>query len=171
MSQQTLPRQPRVFGGRKTIAIVASRYNEGFVDAMIEAAKAEIEAVDPSVLVPLYRVPGAFEIPSCIELVARRARPHAAIALGVVIRGQTAHADIVARSVATSLLDISREHVLPVINEVLLLDDEKQAEERCYGTRINRGTEAARAALAMVDLFIKIDLAFPSEKKRRGGKA
>ena len=164
MAKTALPRQPRVLGGRKTIGIVASLYNDRFVDAMIEAAKAEINTVAPTTVVPLYRVPGAYEIPVTAEFIAQRAKVDVIMALGVVIRGDTGHADLVANSVATSLQEIAARHLTPVINEVLLLDDEDQAEERCFGTRMNRGTEAARAALSMAELFNKLNITYPPAK-------
>lgn len=170
MSQQTLPRRPRLIGPRKTFAIVASMYNEEFVQGLIDACKNEIVAIMPNSSIPLYRVPGAFEIPVCAEYVISHTSADVIIALGVVIQGETEHADIVARTVADELMRMGVRHQLPVINEVLLLQDEEQARARCFGEEINRGTEAARAALSMAELFQKLQTAYPTLRPRTGEK-
>ena len=98
MSDSPPKRDPQPSGAEPsggTFAIVASRYNERYVDAMLDAARDEIATSAPGASVSIHRVPGAFEIPTCIEAVVRRDRPDAVVALGVVIAGETAHADIV----------------------------------------------------------------------------
>ncbi|MCQ8780261.1 6,7-dimethyl-8-ribityllumazine synthase, partial [Escherichia coli] len=81
------------------IAIVASLYNNQFVQGLLNAAKEEIEVIAPNATVDVYRVPGAFEIPVCVEHVLRGSSPDAVITLGVIIRGSTEHADLVGASV------------------------------------------------------------------------
>ena len=95
----------------------------------------------------------AFEIPVAVETVLDRDAPNCVIALGLVLRGATSHADLIIRSVTDGLQQIAIEHRRPVIHEVLLVDDEKQAYARCIGANLNRGREAARAAAAMVEVF------------------
>jgi 6,7-dimethyl-8-ribityllumazine synthase len=171
MSQQTLPRRPRLIGPRKTFAIVASLFNEELVQGLIEACKNELVALMPNSSIPLYRVPGAFEIPTCAEYIIQHTSADVIIALGVIIEGETAHGDIIGRTVAHHLQEMSVRHIVPVINEVILVQNQEQAEERCLGTRINRGTEAARAALSMAELFQKLHTAYPTPKKRGAGAA
>jgi 6,7-dimethyl-8-ribityllumazine synthase len=137
------------------IAIVASRYNDKYVNAMLEAARDELETIVPNATIAVYRVPGAFEIPVTVEMVLRQTETDAVIALGVIIRGATEHADLVGASTTDALQKIAVSHVVPIIHEVLLLDNEQQAQERCIGEEINRGTEAARTAVNMVTLFQK----------------
>ena len=161
MSVATLPRQPRSIGPRRTIAIVASLYNEDYVNALVEATNQELVRIIPNAAVPLYRVPGAFEIPVCAEFLMRHTKIDALIALGVVIRGDTAHADLVGTSVTNSLQAMATEHLIPIINEVLLLDDEEQARVRCLSPDYNRGIEAARAAVNVCELFSKLHIAHP----------
>jgi 6,7-dimethyl-8-ribityllumazine synthase len=141
-------------------------YNETFVQGLIDACRNELISIMPNSSIPLYRVPGAFEIPVCSEYVITHTSADVLIALGVVIQGETEHATIVARTVARELASMAVRHRLPVINEVLLLDDEKQARARCFGDTLNRGTEAARAALSMAELFQKLHTAYPSPKPR-----
>lgn len=156
MSAASLPRRPRSIGPRRTVAIIASLYNENFVNGLIEAANEELIRIFPNAAVPLYRVPGAFEIPVCAEFVIQNTKVDAIIALGVVIRGETSHADLVASSVTDALQRTATKHLIPVINEVLLVDNEEQAEIRCLNPEYNRGIEAARAAINMSELFSKL---------------
>ena len=74
-------------------------------------------------------------------------KPDAIIALGVIIEGDTAHARLIADAVTRSLMDISLAHEVPVIHEVLLVANDEQARRRCIEPEMNRGIEAARAAV------------------------
>lgn len=131
-------------------AIVASKYNQRYVDAMLRAAKKCLEDAGAS-QIRVVRVPGAYEIP---VVVARLARAHtpplsAIICLGVILRGATTHAQHVGEAVSNTLSQIQALHEVPIIHEVLLLESEQQARERCLSPDHNRGTEAAETALEM----------------------
>jgi 6,7-dimethyl-8-ribityllumazine synthase len=134
-------------------AIIASKYNARYVDAMLRAAKAELLRAGGRV--QTIRVPGAYEIPVVAAKLARAARlapdgPLAGIlCLGVILRGATTHAQHIGEAVSNALVQIQIQHEVPVIHEVLLLENERQAQERCLGRSHNRGTEAAQTALAM----------------------
>lgn len=156
-----LPPKPRIIGPRVRVCIVASKYNEQFTDALVDNAVEEIGELLPSTRVDLIRVPGAFEIPVACAAVLSRDTPACVIALGLILRGQTAHADLIAASVTDALQKLAVQHEIPVIHEVLLVDDEKQAYARCIGANLNRGKEAARAAAAMVDIFHELDRTMP----------
>lgn len=134
------------------IAIVASRYNAAFVDSLVEEAKKEILILAPKAIMKIVRVPGSFEIPLVVKLIAERQQPDAILALGVIIRGETAHADLIANALSQHLLTISLDHSVPVIHEVLLLNNEQQATARCLGEGFNRGAEAARTAISMIQI-------------------
>jgi 6,7-dimethyl-8-ribityllumazine synthase len=144
-----LPSRPRQFGPRNTFAIVASQYHPTFVQGLVEHAKRELEAISATTTVYVYEVPGAFEIPLVVQEIAARGGLNGIIALGVIIRGQTAHADLIAATITDALQRISLQNHVPVIHEVLLLQDEEQARRRCLEEEINRGTEAARVAVRM----------------------
>ena len=161
-----LPPKPRIIGPKVRICIVASKYNDQFTDAMVENAIEELGELVPQGRVDLIRVPGAFEIPVMVAAVLDREPPACVIALGLIIRGSTAHADLVAKSVTDSLQQLAIQSIRPVIHEVLLVEDEKQAYARCIGAQLNRGKEAARAAASMIDIFQELDRSMPHQTPR-----
>lgn len=158
---QDAPSRPQVSTSRANIAIVASLYNETYVQALLDSVREELDELLPQAQVMTYRVPGAFEIPVCAEFVLRNTEPDAVIALGVILRGETEHGDLVGASVTDALQRMAVAHCTPIVHEVLLLDNEEQARVRCFGDRLNRGTEAGRVAVNMVQLFEKLRLTFP----------
>ncbi|MDC0219573.1 6,7-dimethyl-8-ribityllumazine synthase [Verrucomicrobia bacterium] len=148
MLKPTLRKTPARQNGR--IAIVASAYNAQYVDGMVEGALGVLTGE-----VELIRVPGAFEIPVLAATLARRKRmrPAAVICLGVILRGRTTHAEYVGQSVTQQLAALAVETGIPMVHEVLLLENKTQAKARCLKARTNRGTEAAHTAVAMVGLL------------------
>jgi len=153
--------KPRIFTPKARICIVAAKYNETFTTALLEHAMAELSDLVPQARIDVVRVPGAFEIPVMVGQVIQRVSPDCVLALGLLIRGSTAHADLVAAAVTNSLQSIAVDTQVPVIHEVLLCDDEKQAYARCIGEQLNRGREAARAAAAMIDVVNECNRSMP----------
>lgn len=144
--------------GGASFAIVASQYNGRYVDAMLRAAQTELKRAGAR-QVQVVRVPGAFEIPVVAALLARRSgpeRPAALICLGVILRGETVHAAHIGEAVSRALMQLQVEQELPVIHEVLLLENEAQARARCLGKTHNRGAEAAQTALAMAAVLRRL---------------
>lgn len=155
---KSAPDSPASTDRRGTVAIVASRYNARFTDALVESASATLAKLAPDLAVRVVRVPGAFEIPVVVEALAcSDDQPLAILALGVIIRGSTAHADLIAESITRSLQDTGVSHVLPVIHEVLLVENAAQAETRTLGDELNRGREAAEAAVAMIEVMASLE--------------
>jgi len=147
----------KLHAGDGGFAIVASRYNGRYVDAMVEAATAELKRAGAKA-VKVIRVPGAFEIPVVATRLARVASAHgsplgAIICLGVILRGETVHAAHIGEAVSRALMRIQMRYELPVIHEVLLLENEDQARARCLDPKRNRGREAAQTALAMAQVM------------------
>jgi len=138
------------------IAIVASRYNSRYVNSMLRAAKGELSKSKASVEV--FRVPGAFEIPVVASALALRlAKPvDAIVCLGVILRGETTHAEHIGKAVTNALMQLQVDHVLPVVHEVLLLENIEQARKRCLDESRNRGLEAAQTAIEMTRVMSKL---------------
>lgn len=153
-----LPPKPRVINTKRNkLAIVAAKYNEVYTDALVDHVIDELGDYLPQARVDLIRVPGAFEIPVAVKALLELEEPICVIALGVLIRGETAHADLVATCVTNALQQLALEYKTPIIHEVLLVATEAQAQARCLGEEMNRGVEAARAAAAMVEVFSELD--------------
>ena len=140
---------------RATFAIIASQYNERYVDAMLAAAKTELKRAGARE-VQVIRVPGAFEIPVVAARLAREGSVSAIVCLGVILRGETVHAAHIGQAVSQALMQIQLRYEVPVIHEVLLLENEEQARARCLGRKHNRGAEAAQTALAMAQIMEKL---------------
>ena len=140
------------------VAIVASRYNARYVNSMLRAVKAELAKA--KVAAEVVRVPGAFEIPAVASALARRlTNPiDAILCLGVILRGETTHAENIGQAVTGALAQLQVEHSLPVIHEVLLLENVQQARERCLDARHNRGIEAARTAIEMTRVMRRVGI-------------
>ena len=156
--------------GDGRFAIVAAQYNGQYVDAMLEAAKAELDHAGAKA-VQVVRVPGAYEIPVVAARLARAGRAGASlklrsprgerpfcaiICLGVILRGETVHAAHIGEAVSRALMEIQLRNGVPVIHEVLLLENEEQARVRCLGQQHNRGREAAQTALAMAQVMAQL---------------
>ncbi len=155
---KSAPDSPGPITRKGNVTIVASRYNSRFTDALVESSSATLAKLAPDLEVKVVRVPGAFEIPVVVEAVAcSETPPLAIIALGVIIRGSTAHADLIAESITRSLQETGVSHLVPVIHEVLLVENAAQAEVRTLGDELNRGREAAEAAVAMIEVMDSLD--------------
>ena len=136
-------------GGRRGVGIVAARFNGDVTNRLLESALAELERAGvPNELVTVMAVPGAFELPLGAMALAKTRRYSAIVALGCVIRGETAHFDYVAGETASGLQLAALETGVPVAFGVLTVDTLEQAMARA-----DKGAEAVRTALEMADLF------------------
>jgi 6,7-dimethyl-8-ribityllumazine synthase len=141
-------------GGGRRIAVVAARFNEVITVRLLKGALDGLRSfgvVEDDVDVAW--VPGAFEIPLVAGRLASSHDYDAVICLGAVIRGDTAHFELVAAETARGIMDVTRATGVPVIFEVLATEDLAQAEARAGGAHGNKGWEAARAALEMAALL------------------
>jgi 6,7-dimethyl-8-ribityllumazine synthase len=141
-------------GAGRRIAIVAARFNGSVTHKLVDGAVAGLAAHGVSESdVDVVWVPGAFEIPLVAGRVARSGRYDGVICLGAVIRGETAHFDLVANEAAHGIAGAARESEIPVIFEVLAVDTLAHAEDRAGGAHGNKGWEAAEAVLSMASLL------------------
>jgi 6,7-dimethyl-8-ribityllumazine synthase len=153
----TSVKNSKVRAGNASFAIIASRYNAQYVDAMVNGAEGQLKKSGAKTI-HVVRVPGAFEIPAvAARLAAKRPAYAAVICLGVIIRGQTSHAQQIGDAVSSALVQLQIQHALPIVHEVLLLENEAQAVGRCLDKKHNRGLEAAQTALEMAQVMKSLD--------------
>jgi 6,7-dimethyl-8-ribityllumazine synthase len=138
----------------RRFSIVASRFNEPIVERLISGALGALvrHGADPARM-ELVRVPGAYDLPVVVRRVAESGRADAIIALGAVIRGETAHFDYVATACATGLARIADDTGVPVAFGVLTTETDEQAMDRAGGRHGNRGADAAEAAIRLASLL------------------
>jgi len=134
------------------ILIVEARFYEHLNDMLIAGARAAIEAAGHKAEV--ITVPGALEIPGAVALAADSGRYDAFVAIGVVIRGETYHFEIVAGESARGLMALSMDGIA-IGNGILTVENEAQALVRADPKQKDKGGEAAKAALAMLALKAK----------------
>ncbi len=142
--------------------IVEARFYDDIQDALLQGAVAELEAA--GVAHDVITVPGALEIPAAIAIAFNAAEksgaPYdAAIALGCVLRGETFHFEIVSMESSRGLMDIAINRRIPLGNGILTVNTEEQAWARARPGELNKGGDAARAALAMLRLKRRLALA------------
>ncbi|MGE0178216.1 MAG: 6,7-dimethyl-8-ribityllumazine synthase [Sphingomonas sp.] len=129
------------------ILIVEARFYADLSDLLLQGAKQALVGHE----VEVVTVPGALEIPAAVALAAESGRYDAYVALGVVIRGETWHFEIVAGESARALMALSLDG-LAIGNGILTVENEAQALARARATEKDKGGEAAKAALAMLAL-------------------
>ncbi|MBV6521447.1 MAG: 6,7-dimethyl-8-ribityllumazine synthase [Gemmatimonadaceae bacterium] len=145
-------------GHGRRFCVVVSRFNEritralhdGALDALLKHGVA-LDDID------VYWVPGAWELPTAVRRAIASGRYDAAIALGAVIRGETAHFDYIAGESSRGLAQLATEFEVPIGFGLLTCDDVGQAEARASGSHGNKGWDAAMAALEMADLLGRLD--------------
>lgn len=129
--------------------IAEARFYDELNDQLLAGARAVIEAAGHSH--ETITVPGALELPGAIAMASESGRFDAYVAIGVVIRGETYHFEIVAGESARGLMALTMDG-LPIGNGILTVENDAQAEVRANPDKKDKGGEAAKAALAMLDL-------------------
>ena len=155
MSNQ-FPVRPDTESAPWRFGIVASEYNREYVDGLIGFAKDELLAVAPQSETTVIRVPGSFEIPIGVQALIQHRQVDAVLAFGVIFDGETMHAELIAGAVTTALMNLSLQHKIPILHEVLVVKNDQQATERCLLPKINRGVEAARAAIRILNTLTNL---------------
>ncbi len=139
------------------LGIVASRFNEALASQLLARARREAERLGAQLSV--LEVPGALEIPLALQWLAQSRRFDALVAVGVVVRGETHHFEVVANESARGVMDVALEFGVPVGNAILTTEDEAQAE-----ARLDKGAEAVRVALQMAELRSRLEDALDEER-------
>jgi 6,7-dimethyl-8-ribityllumazine synthase len=132
-----------------TFLLVEARFYPHLNDMLLEGARRAIEAAGHKH--EALTVPGALELPGAIALAARSGRFCAFVALGVVIRGETYHFEVVSNESARGLMDLTLQGYA-IGNGILTVENEAQAIARCDPLQMDKGGAAARAAVALYDL-------------------
>ena len=135
---------------RPNVLVVEARFYDHIADRLLAGAKTVLEASDATYEV--VTVPGALEIPTAIALADASDRFDAFVALGCVIRGETAHYDVVANESARGLVALGIDRGCPIGNGILTVDTEAQALVRSDPAGKDKGGDAVRAALALLKL-------------------
>lgn len=147
-------RGKRLHGSR--IAILATQWNIELVDALTDGARRALhdEGIHEF---REYRVPGALELPLMTESLMRKRQCDALVALGIIIRGDTIHFDLVAKECFRGLREASQRHLIPLGVGVLTVHDVRQATERSGRDHRNKGYEATMTALELLDLLRNVN--------------
>ncbi len=144
-------------GTAKRIGVVASRFNGRLVEDLLRGA---LDCLGRHGVAPgdvtVVRVPGAWEIPQALSELAAAGGVDALVALGVIVRGETPHFDLICAECSRGVARVAAEHRLPVGFGVLTCDSSAQAAERAGGKSGNKGWDAALAALEMADLLARL---------------
>ena len=157
---QGAPHVPRT--GR--VAVLVSRFNEPITSRLLDGARQCLrEHHVPDARVDVVWVPGAFELPVAAETAAATGRYAAIVALGCVIRGETAHFDYVAGESARGLANVALTHRIALGFGVLTTETDEQAEARAGGPQGNKGYDAAEAALRMTGVLADLTRAAPRD--------
>jgi len=139
-------------GADRTVGVVVSRFNGEISNLLLESALEALTAAGVAEeRITVMPVPGAFELPIGAMALAKTRRYSCVVALGCVVRGETAHFEYVAGEAASGLQLAGLETGVPVAFGVLTVDTAEQAE-----ARVDKGADAARAALEMADLFSQV---------------
>jgi 6,7-dimethyl-8-ribityllumazine synthase len=145
-------------GAGRRFALAASRFNQLITGQLVAGARDELRRHGVAAsAIDVAWVPGSFELPLAVSRLAQTGRYAGIVALGAVIRGDTAHFDYVAGPAASGLSQVATATGVPVAFGVLTTDTLEQALNRAGGKAGNKGAEAARTALELASLLEEID--------------
>jgi len=141
----------------KRFALLAARWNDFITQRLVDGAADALvrHGADPE-RIDRILVPGSFEIPLAAQALARGGRHDAIVCLGCLLRGQTAHYDLIAAEVTKGIAQVSLATGVPISFGVITADTLEQAVDRCGGKHGHKGAEAALAAVEMVAVLAAI---------------
>jgi 6,7-dimethyl-8-ribityllumazine synthase len=139
------------------IAVIVSRFNQEITTKLLEGAlDALAKQGIPENQILQYEVPGAYEIPLLAQTLLEKPDIAGVIALGAIIRGETAHFDYVAGESARGLMDVMLRTGKPIANGILTTENDAQAWDRVGGAHGHKGSEAAEVLIEMIDLLSEV---------------
>lgn len=143
----------KIDGSNLKIAIVVPYFNESLVLELLENAQAELlnnKVKEKNITI--VRVAGALEIPFACQKISQKKKFDAIVALGVIIKGETSHYDLVSKNCYEGLMQVQLKTGVPIACGILACDNLKQAEKRVSKKGLNKGKQAAQAALIQATL-------------------
>lgn len=139
------------------IAVVVSRFNSFLTEQLVKGAEdAFVRMGGDSKDLTLVKVPGAYELPLAVKALASKKGIDAVVALGAVVQGATAHADLINETTARAFSQISLDTLVPVLDGVVSAENLEQAVERCGTKQGNKGFCAMQAAIETVNVMAKL---------------
>jgi len=150
-TESSIPRIPRALAARSRIALIRAEFNADITTSLEQACVTALRTAGiPLARIDRFTVPGCFEIPLMAQRLAKKRHYDVLIALVAVIRGDTYHFELVANECARGIMDVSLRHDIPIVFEVLAVYRRRDAVRRAGPNRLNKGLEAAAAALSML---------------------
>ena len=155
-------------GSGLRVGVIVSQFNETVTSRLLDGAREALKRHGVREdAITIVRVPGSLEIPQAAQRMATAGRWDALVALGCVIRGQTAHFDLVAAEAARGIAQVARESGVPVAFGVLTTEDMAQAMARSGGSLGNRGFDAVGAAIEMANVNRQLERVASGETAAR----
>lgn len=154
---------------KANVALVVARWNREITDPL--AAGAERTAHEAGMTVERFGVAGAFELPAAVGILAETGRFDAIVPIGCLIRGETPHFDVLARAVATGLMELSLTYPCAIPFGVLTCDTFEQARQRAGGNKGNKGEEFMEAAFDLIALRHAAATPAPIARQARAARA
>jgi len=149
--------EPIPNASKMRIGLVASEWNRPITDKMLQGACDTLRkhGISPENM-PIFRVPGSFELTFGAQQVAKYGDIDAVIVIGCVIKGETPHFDYVCKGVTEGVTQLNATQDIPIIFSVLTTENQQQAEDRAGGKFGNKGDEAAITAIKMIDFICNL---------------
>lgn len=144
---------PKINGSKLKISIVLPYFHDQLGQQLLSNCLEELKVNQVSEKkIKVIRVAGAFEIPYACQITAKKDKPDAIIALGIIIKGATPHFELIAESCHQGLMQVQLTTGVPISAAVLTCNNLKQVQERVAKNKLNKGKEAAQAALIQSQL-------------------
>lgn len=152
INQTVQNRSDKVPSGKgMKFAVILSKFNDKYGEPLLNSTIKHLQELNTEPEgIKIFKVPGALELPIAANIIAKKKSFDAIIALGVVIKGETYHFELVSEQAHSGLMRVSLDHDIPVIFGILTAFNEKQVKERISPEKLDKGLEFARTAVEIV---------------------